>query len=74
MPHEMVERRKQLLPHYKDYRTNKIPTKWIGDKLLAEDEVIEVNHPKMGHNEGSSTDVAVDMPVHRTPIAERQKS
>ena len=74
MPHEMVERKKQLLSHYKDCRTNKIPTKWIGDKLLAEDEVIEVSHPKMGHNEGSSTDVAIDMPVHRTPITERQKS
>ena len=67
MPRELIERKNQLLPHYKDARSRNIPAKWIGDKLKLNDKTVAVERPQAAKSGSISADKSVGRTVCRTP-------
>ena len=67
LPMELAERRKQLVPIFKEAREKKIPAKWLGDKLKIRDQIVEVKAPKVSDINADTTDRACQIKVARTP-------
>ena len=42
MPRELSERKKQLVPRFMEAKSNKITTKWMGDKLQVGSNTLQV--------------------------------
>jgi len=58
LPRPLAERRKQLVPAFKEARASKVPTKWFGDKLQVGSKMMVVTPDK-------SADINIDA-VHES--------
>ena len=67
LPRELAERRKQLVPIFKEARINKKNPKWLGDKLVVGDRTHAVKPDKMLDMNVDTTARACEMGVVRGP-------
>ena len=67
LPRELSERRKQLVPIYKDAKSKNINVKWIGDKLQIGDKIKQIKPDKVNDINIDTTDRAVTLKVSRAP-------
>jgi hypothetical protein len=67
MPRELVERRKQLVPLFKDAREKKLSPKWFGDKLQIGERRLDVKPAQLSDINVDTTERACQMQVARAP-------
>jgi hypothetical protein len=67
LPRELSERRKRLVPAFKDARSKKIATRWNGDKLFVGDKKLEVVPDKVTDINIDTTKQACELKVVRAP-------
>ena len=61
LPRELEERKKQLLPLYRDAKKNNQRAKWIRDKLIINGQVSEVKRDKVTDVNMNTTDTAIQL-------------
>ena len=74
LPRELAERRKQLVPHYKDARSKNVTAKWYGDKLQVGDKMMAVTPDKVPDINVDTVDRACKLKVVRAPPTTREGS
>ena len=74
LPRELEERRKQLLPKFRETRNNQKPAKWSLDKLIIDNKVEKIERDTMRDINTITTEVAKDMKIKRAPPMTHNKS
>jgi hypothetical protein len=74
LPRELAERRRQLVPEYKQAKQNRHNVKWIGEKLLLEGKIKEVRRDVIKDINTDVIQIAADMKVKRAPPSSFQGS
>ena len=67
MPRELSERKKQLVPRFKEAKYNKVTTKWMGDKLQVGSNTLQVKKDMLRDINIDTTHKATQTKVGRTP-------
>jgi chromosome segregation ATPase len=67
LPRELAERRRQLVPEYKQVKQNRHNVKWVGEKLLLEGKIKEVRHDVIKDINMDVIQITADMKVKRAP-------
>ena len=74
LPRELSERKKLLMPTYKAARDQKIEAKWIGDKLLVSNNVVEAPRDRVEDVKLDITELASRLRVRRSTPVTHSKS
>ena len=76
LPREMAERKKQLIPEYKQAKQDKKVVKWNVDKLIISGQVKEVKKDRVSDINVNTTEKAITLQheIHRSPPQTHQAS
>jgi len=74
LPREMDERKKQLMPQYKEAKAGNKRPKWSLDKLVIDKKVIEVERDRVKDIHLDTAEVAASMDIHHTQPMENNGS
>ena len=67
MPRELSERKKQLIPRFRDAKSKNISTKWLGDKLQIGNSILQVKKDTVNDINLDTTHRATEIKVGRSP-------
>ena len=74
LPRELEERKKQLIPKYKDARNKQMKPKWSLDKLIIGNAVTQVEQDRVRDINTNTTEMASSLKVKRAPPITHMKT
>ena len=74
LPRELEERKKQLLPAFKEAKNKQLNPKWSNDKLIVGNKVQSAKKDHIADVNLNSTDIATSLKVTRSPPLVAEKS
>ena len=73
LPRELTDRKRQLLPQYKEARAKNLKPKWSGEKLIIAGNVIEIKRDHIRDINVDTTEKAIQMKVKRSSMPKTYK-
>ena len=74
LPRELAERKKQLVPLFKQARAANKTTRWLGDKLMVGNQVHDAKPDHLGNIKPGSSGIACQMEIVRAPQTQHEGS
>jgi len=68
LPHELADRKRQLLPQYKEVRAKNLKPNWSGEELIIAGNVTEIKRDHIQEINLDTTEKTIQMKVKRSPM------